>query len=156
MLYLILFACAIALGWALAVRLGGTAERETMCLLSCVWLATIAANLITQDPAPYKIYAILDFAALFWLFLHQRRNWQWLISGLFACMMLTHVMQWAGAATGVFSVSGRPYQDFLAVFGYLQIVSVGWASYERDRLRRNKPVHMGGWVVSGDWVLFGS
>lgn len=152
MIYLAMFACAIALGWAIAFGRGGAAERETMCLLTCVWAGTILANIATQSAAPVPFYAALDIAAVGWLYMHQRRNWQWITAGLFASMLLTHLLFWSGSSAGLTPYEGRPYQDILALLGYMQILVTGWASYERGRQRAGKHTVMGRWLLATDWV----
>lgn len=153
MIYVLAFACAVALGWLASYRLGGTAERETMCLLTCIWTGTLIASMITQSNAPVEFFAPLDFFALGWLFLHQRRNWQWIPAGLFAAMMLVHFMQWGGISAGLLNTTGRPYKDFISFLAYMQIASVGWASYERWRHRNKLDPVMGHWFLAGNWVL---
>lgn len=134
MFWLELFACAVIVAWSFAISLGGTAERETMCMLTMMWLATIVANIVTREPAPYLWYSFIDIGGVVWLWQHQRRNWQWIPAGLFACMLLTHLVFWLGTKTGSIAYQGRPYQDFLAIFAYLQLAAAGYASYERARL----------------------
>jgi hypothetical protein len=152
MVYLTLFACAIAAGWIASIKMGGTAERETMCLLTCIWLGTVVANQVTHSPAPIPIYFALDVCAVGWLWFHRRRNWQWLPTGLFAAMILTHFIFWSGTESGVLVYQGRPYQDVLAILGYLQILSTGIASLERARARRGRLPVVGHWVLSSDWL----
>ena len=152
MIYLAVFACAISLGWLAAWRMGGAAERETMCLLTCVWAGTIVANAVTHSPAPVPFYAALDAMAVVWLFMHQLRNWQWITAGLFAAMLLTHFLFWSGSSAGLIIYEGRPYQDILAGLGYLQIFITGWASYERGRQRIGKSSLVGHWLLASDWV----
>ena len=156
MIYAVLFACAIALGWLSSYRMGGSAERETMCLLTCAWVATIIANNITGSLTPVEFYAPIDLLAIFWLLVHQRRNWQWIPAGLFATMLMVHGMQWSGSHIGVLDGSGRPYQDILAGLAYMQVFSVGLASYERARARNQRTGFVGRWLLAGNWVPFGS
>jgi hypothetical protein len=153
MIYLALFACAVALGWRASFKWGGSAERETMCLLTCIWLATIAANLVTGSVAPVEFYGPLDLFGLIWLAAHQRRNWQWIPAGLFAVMLLTHVIFWSGTHSGQIVYAGRPYQDFLAFFAYLQVGSVAWASHERVRAARGRVSRMGLWALADNWLF---
>lgn len=153
MIYAATFAIAMLTGWAVAIHWGGRAERETMCLLSLVWLGTVAANIATGDPSPVVFYAALDIAGIIWLAAHQRRNWQWIPAGLFAVMMLTHFIYWSGTGAGVIINHGRPYQDILAALAYLQIFVVGGMSYERARQRAGAYTIMADWAFSTDWVL---
>lgn len=152
MIYAALFACALAIGWFLAWRKGGSAEMRTMCILTCVWIGTVVANCATQSPAPVLFYALLDVFAIGWLLSHQQRNWQWMPAGLFAAMLLTHFVFWSGTSGGLIIYESRPYQDILAILGYAQIFCVGWASHERARERLGEPSRMGRWGLSVNWV----
>jgi hypothetical protein len=124
-----------------------------MCLLTCIWAGTIGANLMTGSVAPIEFYAPLDLFGLIWLWRHQRRNWQWIPAGLYAAMLLTHVIFWSGTHTGSLVYAGRPYQDFLAIFAYLQIGSAAWASHERVRSAGGRLSRMGLWALADDWLL---
>jgi len=150
MIYAVIFGCAVTAGWVLAVKLGGAAERETMCLLTCMWVATIVANMASGEPAPYGWYSLIDTGGITWLFAHQRRNWQWIPAGIFAVMLLTHFVFWTATQAGDIAYRGRPYQDILAVLGYLQILSVGFASYERQRARAGRLSWLGHRLMASD------
>jgi hypothetical protein len=153
MIYAVLFACALTAGWAAAWKSGGAAERETMCLLTLIWVGSGISNWATGLAAPTLFYAALDIFAVGWLLYHQRRNWQWIPAGLFASMMLTHFVFWSGTNGGLIIEASRPYQDILAVLAYAQIVSVGWACHERARERAGQPSRLGGWALATGWVF---
>lgn len=153
MIFAAMFAVAIVAGWGASLYWGGRSERETMCLLTCVWLGTLAANIATGDPAPVIFYAALDVAGIIWLAAHQRRNWQWIPAGIFAVMMLVHFIYWSGTGSGLLLHQARPYQDILAVLAYLQIFFVGAMGYERTRKRDGAYTLMGDWAFATDWVL---
>lgn len=152
MIWAVMFACAISFGWAFAWFLGGKTERETMLLLTATWLGTLLANLATGFNSPFYFYACLDVAAVYWLYQHQRENWQWVVAGLFSAMLLSHIIFWSSAG-GLFNVSPRSYQDTLAVLGYLQIISVVLASGQKWRARRGAIGNIGRWALSNHWVL---
>jgi hypothetical protein len=153
MIYAVFFACAIIAGWAFSFMKGGATERNTMCLLSMVWIATIIANGATGSPAPFIYYFVIDAFAIAWLWRHQRKNWQWMPAGLFATMILTHAIFALGTRSGFIPFQGRPYQDILAILGYLQIFSVGWASHERSLARTGRASRLGAWGRADGWVL---
>lgn len=153
MIYAALFACALGAGWAAAIGWGKRSERETMCLLTLIWFGTVAANWATGAPSPVVFYAALDIAGIVWLYAHQRRNWQWIPAGLFACMMLTHFVYWSGTGAGVIIHEGRPYQDILAILAYMQILSVGLVSYERARIGRRDGSFVDHWAFATGGVL---
>lgn len=152
MMYAALFGFALAAGWAASIHSGGRAESETMCLLSMVWGGTLVANLVTGSPSPFVYYAFLDVAAVIWLLVHQRKNWQWIPGLIFAGMMMMHTVFWFNS-TGGLSAYPRLYQDILAGLGYLQIMSVGWAIYERIQRRSGKVSGFGHWGLSDNWVF---
>lgn len=153
MIYAALFGAAMAAGWAASIYRGGRAERETMCLLTMVWVGTIIANVATGSPAPYIFYAVLDMFGVAWFLIHQRKNWQWIPCGLFAGMMMTHTLFWTHSAGGGTEYLHRSYQDILALLGYLQIATVGWAIHERVQSRAGRTSGFGSWGLSSDWVL---
>lgn len=147
-----LFVCALVLGGVASYRWGGTAERETMCLLVCIWLATHASTLALSPFTPVLIYFSIDVGALYWLWRHQRRNWQWIPAALFTAMLLTHFIYFSGTSAGLLSATHRPYMDVLTALAYLQIASVGWASWERRNVRSGHGGVVGSWAVAADWL----
>lgn len=153
MIYAAFFACALVAGWAAAIGWGKRSERETMCLLTLIWLGTVASNAATGDPSPVVFYAALDISGIIWLYAHQRRNWQWIPAGLFAAMMLTHFIYWSGTGAGVILHEGRPYQDVLAALAYAQVLTVGVISYERARQRHGHNSLMAHWAFATGGVL---
>lgn len=156
MIYLAFFALAVALGWGATLAWGGRTERESMCLLTCVWLATVAANISTGYSSPYIMYALIDGFAMAFLYRHQRRNWQWLLQGLFTGMMTVHLVYLTGTSSGMIAENGRPYQDFLAVLAYAQLFALGWASWQRKEQRHGRLAALGRWALDTDWVPSGS
>jgi len=152
MIYAAFFVVAVFLGWLASYKWGGTAERETMCILTCIWVGTIIANIATHSPAPVEFYAVLDLSGIVWLWRHQRRNWQWVPAALFGSMLFTHLMFYSGTHSGEIIYSGRPYQDILAGLAYLQIASTGWASYERSRAKSGGASRSGHWALASNWL----
>lgn len=152
MIYAAMFAAALCFGWFAAFRWGGRAERESVCLLSCVWLATVLSNLMSGYASPAIVYAMIDGYAMWFLYYHQRRNWQWLLQGLFTVMMTVHLVHLVGVEVGLSVSSGRPYQDFLAFLGYAQIASLSWASWQRRSVRDGRGNHLAVWAFGNDWV----
>lgn len=148
----LLFMTVLALGAAAAWKWGGRTERETMCLLGCVWIGTHAATLTFSPYTPFLYYFALDVFALVWLWQHQRRNWQWLPAGLFTAMLLTHLIYFSGTSSGVLIATHRPYMDILTAFAYLQIAAVGWASWERRNARHGQRSALGNWAFATDWL----
>jgi hypothetical protein len=123
-----------------------------MCLLTVIWAGTMLSNIATGSVAPVLFYALLDTFAVFWLLVHQRRNWQWMPMGLFAAMWLTHFVFWSGTKGGLIIFEGRPYQDILAILSYVQIACTGWAAHERARERAGGLSRLGRWALSTHWV----
>lgn len=151
MIWAVLFATALGIGWGAAYRFGGRAEQDTIFVLTFVWLGTVGANLATDFSSPYYFYAPLDVAAIYWLYKIQEKNWQWIVAGLFTVMLLTHILFWSSVG-GLFDVSPRAYQDTLAVSGYLQILSVVLASGQRWRAGRGTVGNIGRWALANNWV----
>lgn len=150
MIWAAFFGCALAGGWFVAYVAHGGAEARTMCILTATWIGTLAANQIAGEMTPVLYYVVIDCIAIGWLFWNQTRNWQWIPAALFTTMLLTHFIFITGISTGAIADTSRPYQDILAVLGYLQIGSVLTAGMQRFR-------HDGGvlhrWAAGTDWVL---
>jgi len=133
MLYAIPFGLLLTYALYAAIRSKGLTEIKTISLLWIVWIANGAINYTLKDSTPYMEYAILDFAAILILMLFQTRNWQHVIASLYAAMILTHFLLWAGITSNTLLDTGHPYQDFLAGLGYLQIFFTIYISNARNR-----------------------
>lgn len=145
--YAIAFAGALGIGWAASFHWGGYTERATMCLLSCIWLGVMTAQAATQQVAPFTFFATLDMAGIFWLWQHQRRNWQWVTGGLFAAMLACHAAYWAGIG-----IEAHDYLNSIAALAYLQIGSVIWAARARRDVRNGKGGIASHWALANNWL----
>lgn len=160
MLWAVPFAAALCLGAFYAIRYGARAERCTMAVLVVVWVQTVAANIMTGLAAPIVHYVTFDIMAALMLFVSQSgvhgRNWQWIPVALFGAMCVAHFAFWREGHAGG-SPSPFVYQSLLALFGYMQIASVIWASREAERVRRGANLgRLSNWAVSTSWVYRGS
>lgn len=155
MIYAVPFGIALLIGGIASHRWGGATERHTMLLLSIVWMGTLFTNFFLGIPSAYAplIYAVMDILALRWLFRYQSENWQWIVAALFTVMLLSHAVYVSGITLGAVSYQGRFYQHILAIAGYLQIVSVGFAIWERQSDARTVFTR---WYFGDDWVSGGS
>jgi hypothetical protein len=131
--YLITFAMALLVSAVVAAIYGDRAERETVFLLVCVWLGTVAINWATRSYTSAGMYAAIDAFALAFLLFWGRQNWQWITAALFTMMVMTHLVFFSLTEAGLAPLSPRPYQDFIALLGYLQMLTVGVVCYERVR-----------------------
>jgi hypothetical protein len=141
------FAAFLGLGWLASIKWGGYTERATMCLLTCVWVGVVLSQWATGTSTPYMFYATLDLAGIVWLWQHQRRNWQWIPGGIFAIMLMCHLVYW-----GSVGASARPYLDIIALLAYAQVFSVMLASKARRDVRNGKGNLLADWALATDWL----
>lgn len=153
MIWALVFAFVLSIGAAVSYYVRGRAERETICLLVVIWASTVLVNFVTDFNSPYYFYACLDVMGVYWLYQHQRANWQWTVAGLFAIMLFVHIIYWFGITSSSPVFSPRGYQDILAILGYFQIATVVLASVQKWRARRGNVGAVARWALADSLVL---
>lgn len=132
---------------------GGDAEQHTMLVLIFVWIGTLVVSVRVESFYPALWYIGLDVSLASYLLWDQRANWQHIVIGLFAAMLLLHTTYVFGVGGGFFTDNVFLAKSILAVLAYLQIfVVVGsgrkWAGKLNARFSG-----VADWWVGTDWVL---